>query len=143
MPTWVKVVLIIVLVGFVVLVAGVIVAARWVRSRGESLKEEGKALVAEAREFGRGKDGEACLAESFTRLKACDGFICEAKVKIFLQGCLETATVSPEFCAGVPPPSEIMKTVRYQLAECERRGMANSKPCTRLMGGVQAYCASR
>lgn len=141
MPTWVKVVLIIFLVGFVVLVAGIIIAARWVRSQGASLQEEGKVLMAEAEEFGKGKDGEACLDESFRRLKACNGFICEAKVKVFLQGCLSSATVPPEFCQGVPKPTEIMATVRYQLAECEKRGMASNKPCTRLISGVQAHCA--
>jgi len=143
MPTWVKVVLIIFLVGFVVLVAGIIIAARWVRSQGASLQTEGKALMAEAQEYGKGKDGEACVDESFRRLKTCNGFICEARVKIFLQACLPSATVPPEFCEGVPKPSEIMATVRYQLGECEKRGMTNDKPCTRLIAGVQAYCATK
>lgn len=140
MPTWVKVVLIVVLVGFVVLVAGIIVAARWVKQRGASLKEEGQAVMAEARAFGQGKDGEACIAEAFKRLETAPGFIGEAKVKMFLQTCLGAANVAPETCEGVPRMSEIMRSAQWSLDECARRGHANSQRCTRLIGAVQAHC---
>ena len=140
MPTWVKVVLIIVLVGFAIVAIGVVFAARWVRQRGESLKEEGKVLIAEARAFGTGKDADACIAESMTRLQAAQGFIGEAKVNVFLQHCLETATVRPETCADVPPPGEILNTARWSLDECARRGRPNDQRCTRVIGALQMRC---
>lgn len=140
MPTWVKVVLIVVLVGFVVLAAGIVIAARWVKSRGAALKEQGKAVIAEGKAFGQGKDGEACVAEALNRLKTAPGFIGEAKVKVFLQHCLSTATVAPETCEGVPSPTEIMDTARWTLDECAKRGLANNQRCTRLIGALQVHC---
>jgi hypothetical protein len=140
MPTWVKVVLVIVVVGFLAIVAGVIVAARWVRSQGASLQEQGKALAEDAEAFGRDKEPEACVAESLTRLKACPGFICEAKIKIFLTACLQAANDKTELCTGVPPPTEIMESARWQIAECDRRGWGNSQRCTRTVSTVQMHC---
>jgi hypothetical protein len=140
MPTWVKVVLIVVLTGFVVLAVGVFLAARWVRQRGVALNEEGKAVIAQARAFGVGKDGEACIAESMTRLRTSQGFIGEAKVKVFLQHCLETATVAPELCADVPPPNEILKSARWTLDQCAKRGRPDDQRCTRVIGALQMRC---
>lgn len=141
MPTWVKVVLVVVLAGFAILAVGIVVAARWVRHRGHALMEEGKVVVADAERFGKGKEEEACMTESFARLKACDGFICEAKTKVFLTHCLGAANKSAETCNAVPRRSEIMASVRWQLDECSRRGMPNDQPCTRLLQGLQEYCA--
>lgn len=141
MPAWVKVVLGIILVGFVLLLVGAIIAARWVRTRADNLKKQGEALIAEAQEFGRGKDADACVVETLERLRACEGFICEAKAKVFLQKCLTTANVKPELCRGIPPQSEIMASARWQIAECERRGWGNNQRCMRTIGALQMYCA--
>ena len=143
MPTWVKVVLIIVVVGFIVLVAGIVIAARWMKSQGAVLKEQGEAVMAEAEAFGKGKDGEACMAEALNRLKTADGFLGEAKTKIFLQHCLSAATVAPETCAGVPSPTEILKSASWTLDECAKRGWANDQRCTRLIGALQVHCEMR
>jgi hypothetical protein len=140
MPTWVKVVLIVVLVGFVVLVAGVVIAARWVKSRAGSLKEEARVVMAEAEAFGKGKDGEACVVEALTRLKTAPGFIGQAKVKVFLQHCLSTATVAPEMCEGVPLATDLIDSARWTLDECAKRGWPNNQPCTQLIGAVQIHC---
>lgn len=140
MPTWVKVILIVVGVGFLLLVVGVVVAARWVKSSGEELQKQSKVILEEAEAFGKGKDGEACIAEGLNRLKAADGFIGEAKTKIFLQHCLSVATVAPQTCEGVPSPTEIMQSARWSIDECAKRGWANSQRCTRLIGALQFHC---
>lgn len=140
MPTWVKVVLIIVIVGFVMLVLGIVLAARWVRTKGERLSEEGKAMAAEGQKFGEAKDAEACLAESLNRMKNCSGFICEAKIKLFLDNCLQTATVPPELCSTIPKQTAILDSARWQLEECERRGWKNNQRCTRLVQQLQLHC---
>lgn len=142
MPTWAKVVLVVVLVGFAAMAVGLVVAARWLRHRGETLARDAEHVEVEAREFGKGKDGEACMTESLTRMKACGGFICEAKTKMFLVTCLNAANTTPEMCKGVPNPNELVAGVRWQLAECSRRGFENDQRCTRLVQGLQVHCAS-
>lgn len=141
MPTWVKVVLVVILVGFLLLVAGVVIFARWMKSQGARLQEQGKVAIAEAEAFGKGKDGEACVAEALNRLKTAEGFIGEAKTKVFLQHCLQAATVPPAMCEGVPAPTELMKTAQWTLDECARRGFPNNQRCARLIGALQVHCA--
>ncbi|HUR81607.1 MAG TPA: hypothetical protein VM733_12630 [Thermoanaerobaculia bacterium] len=140
MATWVRVLLIAIAAGFVVLVAGIIFAARWVRQRGEALKPEGAQVSAEARAFGEGKDAGACVAESMRRLQSARGFMGEARVRVFLRSCLEAATVTPEACAGVPKREEILKTVRWSMDECARRGRPKDQRCTRILGELQERC---
>ena len=140
MPTWLKVVLILLLVGAIVLGAAVFFGIRWLKSQGGELREQGKAAMAEAEQFGRGREAKVCMSEAFTRLRACDGFICEAKVNVFLRGCLDAANVPPDFCTGVPPREEIMATARWTVAECAKYDLAGNQPCNRLVRAIQDYC---
>jgi hypothetical protein len=143
MPTWLKILLLILLVLAVLLGIGVFFGIRWVQSKGGRLRDEGQQVMAEAREFGRGKEANACMSEAFVRLRACDGFICEAKVNVFLKTCLEAAEVPPGFCEGVPRRDEIMAAARWTIDQCSQRGMAGDQPCNRLMRAVQEYCHPR
>lgn len=143
MPTWLKVILIILFIGIVVVALAVFLGVRWLRSHEGELREQGQAVITEAEDFGRGKDGEACVTEAFARLRRCDGFICEAKTKIFLESCVKSSNVPPGFCDGIPKRSEILASATWALAECERRGLANDRPCTRLIGGLQEVCERR
>jgi hypothetical protein len=143
MPTWLKVILIILVIGIALVAGAVFVGVRWFRAHEGELRAQGKAVIAEGQDFGRGKDAEACVAESFARLKRCDGFICEAKTKIFLQHCVSTANIPPSFCDGVPKRSEILASARWALDECARRGLPNHQPCTRLVGALQEACEKR
>jgi hypothetical protein len=143
MPAWLKVILLILVIGIALAVLAVFLGIRWFRSHEGELREQGRAVVAEGQDFGRGKDAEACVAESFARLKRCDGFICEAKTKVFLQHCVSTSNVPPAFCEGVPRRSEILASATWALEECARRRLANDRPCTRLVGALQEACEKR
>ena len=143
MPTWAKVVLIVVLAGFMVAAVGIFFAARWIRSRGASLQQEGKAVAVQGEEFGRGKNAQACIDESLTRLRSAPGFIGEAKVKLFLQSCLRTATVDEETCRDVPATMSLIDTARWQMRECAKHGWANDQRCMRTISALQLTCEQR
>ena len=142
MPTWLKILLIIFLAGVLLLIAAVYVGYRWVRSHEGELREMNDKAVAEAQEFGRGKDADACIVETLSRGDRCGqmDMFCEVKAKIFLENCLKVATVPDDFCASVPKQTNIMGSVRWQMAECGKRGHANEQRCTRLIAGVQEHC---
>jgi hypothetical protein len=143
MPTWLKVILIILFIGIAAVALAVFFGMRWLRSHEGELRDQGRAVFAEAEAFGRGKDAEACVSESLARLRRCDGFICEAKTKIFLGQCVKSSNVPPGFCDGIPKRSEILPSVTWALNECARRGLANDRPCTRLIGALQEACEKR
>src|SRR5436305_14283928 len=73
MPTWLKVLLIIVGI-LVVLIVGVVVASVIVvRKYGPELVEAGKQTVAEGQEYGRRTDNEGCVNEAVARHSRSEG----------------------------------------------------------------------
>ncbi len=142
MPVWLKILLIIFLVGVLLLVAAVYIGYRWIRSHEGELRDMGEDATREAQEFGRGKDADACIVETLTRGDRCGpvDLFCEVKAKIFLENCLQVATVPADFCATVPKQTNIMGSVKWQMSECGRRGHANEQRCTRLLAAVQERC---
>ena len=141
MPTWAKVLLIVLVAGILCAGVAIFFGIRWARREFGQIQKDGPRMVADAQDFGRGKDGDACVAESLSRLARCDGFICEAKQKMFLMNCLSTATIAPEFCKDVPRHGEILKTATWAQAECARRGANDITRCTRVITGIQDHCS--
>lgn len=142
-PKWVKIALVVVVVLFVATMALVVIAARWAKSQARTLEKQAQVLKAEATEFGRGKDAEACVAESLRRVRECTGFLCEARAKVFMRTCVREAAVPDEFCAGVPGPAELIAVGKWQVDECARRGLGNDRRCVGVIGEIPLYCAER
>jgi len=139
-PTWAKV-LVGIGCGLALLIAAVVASGYLFVSRHkDEWVEAGKKARDEARTFAAGKTGTDCVDESLRRLRQCSGVLCEARVRLFLGGCLDAAAESPQRCEGVPPRGEIIRTVRWSLDECARRGMPNDQPCTRLLQELQRHC---
>jgi hypothetical protein len=141
MPTWAKVLLTLLFVGIVVAGVAVFFGIRWARREFRQIRNDAPRMVAEAQDFGRGKEGEACVVESLKRLNQCDGFICEAKTKMFLANCLTTANITEDFCQGVPRHGEILKTAAWAQAECARRNASDGQRCARMITGIQDHCS--
>ena len=58
----------------------------------------------------------------------------------FVQACLTKAAPAPQICTNVPKRSEIIRSAKWAIDECGRRGLAGSQPCGRMMQEVQRYC---
>lgn len=141
MPLWLKIVLAAV-AALVILVVAVGFGAYWYfTSHKDELMAMGKKAREEAESFAVGKDASQCVDESLRRAAACDGFICEGGVQIFLDACTEKAAASPELCTSAPPADEIMRSAQWSLDECKRRGYAESQRCSNILQRVQKYCA--
>ena len=143
MPTWLKVILIILAVLAALVVGAGFIGYRWVQSHAGELKARGDKIKAEAAAFGKEKAPDACVDETFARLDRCDGLICEATTKIFLSRCVAASNVPDGFCASIPNRGEIIDSAKWALAECARRGRGNDQRCTRIIGGLQDYCEKR
>lgn len=121
-------------------VAGVIASVYFWKKNEGKIRAQADAARAEAREFGRTATDSQCVAAAMDRYRADTSFIGEAKSRVWLTGCLETSRAESAFCTGVPPTSEIMKTVTWRLGECSRLGLDGDKGCTRILTEVQDYC---
>ena len=142
MPVWLKILLIIFLVGLIIVATAIFVGYRWVKSHEGELREMGAKTEHEGQEFGRGKDAEACVVEGLARTTSCPqmNMVCQVKASVFFQSCLQTATIPPGFCEGVPKQLNIMATVKWQMSECARLGHPNDQRCTRFMTTLQKQC---
>jgi hypothetical protein len=140
MPTWAKVLL---SIGCGVVLLTIAIGAGvyfYVNGHKDQWLAEGKKIQDEAQTFAAGKTTSDCVDESLRRLRDCSGIACEVRARVFLVGCLSAAGESPQLCDAVPPRSEIIRSVRWSLDECRRRGMPNSQPCSRLMQELQRDC---
>lgn len=143
MPTWAKVILIILAVIVIGVAAVGVVGYRWVKAHANELQADAAKMKTEAAEFARGKDANACVDETLRRLDRCDGIMCELRTKIFLTECARASNVPADFCANIPNHGQIMDTAKWAVAECARRGHQNDQRCTRVITGLQDYCATR
>jgi hypothetical protein len=142
MPGWLKVLLAIFLVIALLVATGVVLAYRWLSNNKGRLMAEGKQITAEGKAFGEGKQADDCITESLARLKQCEGFPCELRVRLFLDACV-SASDAKAFCATAPAPTEFIRSAQWSLDECARRGMRGDQRCTRVLQGAQAACERR
>jgi hypothetical protein len=143
MPTWVKVVLIIVIVvgvlGIAAVVAGLLVARRY----GPELIQENKQAMDEGQEYGRRTDDVGCLNEAVARQARVTGFRDMLKNNFFTRSCLEVARPTPGFCEGVPRRLEFMKGVAWQAQQCKRYGLGPETQCSQFFQQIQQFCEER
>jgi hypothetical protein len=141
MPGWLKIVLAV--VGFFILILigfGVTGYIYFNQHKDEWMKAANVAKQ-EGEAFGAGKEASQCVDEAITRVGKCQGLPCEVGNRLFLNSCLSKASPSPQLCSSVPRRSEILRSAKWALDECGRRGLPNNQPCGRLLQEVQIYCA--
>ena len=89
--------------------------------------------------FGKGKPRGACVDEAMRRLKIESGIPEESFIRLALSTCLDAADPD-DTCEGVPPSSELMRSVAWAIAQCDARKMHGDQACTRVIGEVQEHC---
>ena len=143
MPTWLKVLLVVGALGVVLAVLLVGAGVYLVRKHGPAMVESGKQAYGEGQEFGREADQQGCFDEGLARHRRAAGIGELLKTNLFLRSCLDAARETPGFCDAVPPQSEFVKSIRWQMAECERHGLSSEKQCGQFFQQVQQSCEQR
>lgn len=143
MPTWLKVVLVIVGLLFVLAVASVLGLVYMAKKYGPGLMEAGKHSMDEGHDYGRRTDNEGCVNEAVTRHKRISGLGDMISNGLFFRGCLDASRPTPGFCDDVPTRLEFMKSARWQLDECKRHGLSPESQCGQLFQQVQQFCEER
>jgi hypothetical protein len=143
MPTWLKVVLVIVGLLFVLAVASVLGLVYMAKKYGPGLMEAGKQSMDEGHKYGRSTDNEGCVNEAVARHKRISGLGDMISNGLFFRGCLDASRATPGFCDDVPTRLEFMKSARWQLDECKRHGLSPESQCGQLFQQVQQFCEER
>jgi len=140
MPGWLKVLLIILLVG-ILLVVGVIAAGGiWFYRNKDALKAKLDTVTTEARDFGKNTDNQGCVTESISRYKAEPGITSAMSNAIFVRVCLDNSRATPGFCESVPKQREFMKAAQWKKDQCQRAGLEGDSYCESLFTPVQQFC---
>ncbi len=140
MPGWLKVLLIILLVG-ILLVVGVIAAGGiWFYRNKDALKAKLDTVTTEARDFGKNTDNQGCVNESISRYKTAPGITSAMSNAIFVRMCLDNSRPTPGFCESVPKQREFMRTAQWRKEQCQRAGLERDSYCESLFTPIQQFC---
>lgn len=143
MPGWLKVLLIILVVG-ILLVVGVIAAAGfWFYRNKDALVARTKAIAEEGRTFGENTDNQGCVNETISRYKADPGFTSAMSNLIFMRICLDKSRDTPGFCDDVPKQREFMRTAQWRKEQCQRAGLERDTHCSNLFTPIQQFCEEK
>ncbi len=140
MPKWVKVVLVVVAVCGVVWGLIIVGLFSWFNANQDRLRAEGRQVKAEGETFGRGSDAEGCVKEGVKRLNGTEGLMEQAKLNLFLSGCLEHTRGLKALCEGVPRQTDFVQATAWSLSSCSQRGAEDEQACARLLQTVMQVC---
>ena len=143
MPTWLKVViglLLVCLLGVVVLVGGIYYVGK---KYGPQFVAGAKQGEKEGRDFGGGTDNKGCVDEGIARSRKAEGITDMMKSSVFVRSCLDASRPTPNFCDDVPGVFEITKTIQWRKDQCRQHGMEGAPGCDQLFQQVQQYCVKR
>jgi hypothetical protein len=143
MPGWLKVLLIILVIG-ILLVVGVIAAGGfWFYRNKDALNAKLKSITTEASDFGKNTDNQGCVNETISRYKAEPGITSAMSNAIFVRICLDSSRATPGFCESVPKQTEFRRTGQWRKEQCQRAGLERDSYCESLFTPIQQFCDTK
>jgi hypothetical protein len=115
----------------------------WVSAHRDDLVAKGRELRAGGEEAGRTLDQNGCIDSALARYGRDRGIITAVHARVWLGGCLATASPTEGLCASVPSRSEIARTAMWRVSQCEARGFGGDPRCPNILTEVQEHCARR
>lgn len=143
MPTWLKVILIILgiflLLGVVAIIGGVV----WWNKSGKGMFEGAVQAVQDGQKYGRSTDNKGCVSEGVKRFKTDTSLTGTISAKGFVSGCLQTSDSNPTFCDGVPGQFEFSDVARWETDQCRQNGLGGEQNCPQVFAAVVEHCNKR
>lgn len=143
MPTWLKVLLIILLVGILLIVGVIAAGGFWFYRNKDALVAKTKAIAEEGRDFGKNTDNQGCVNETLSRYKADPGFTSAISNSIFMRLCLDASRPTAGFCDDVPKQTEFIKSAQWRKEQCQRFSLEPDTQCHGLFKIVQQFCEEK
>ena len=116
--------------GFIVLIAW----ALYFVDKSEMAEAEGE-------QYGKSASDHACFAEVLDMVETRKPWIVNLELEFF-RACLEVASPTPEFCDGVPPPSNEEAGQSWRADRCRALPLEETN-CHMLLSPIQYHCVER
>ena len=140
MPGWLKALLIVIVVIFVLAVGVVAIAGFLIYRNKDAIVANIKEIGTEAKDFGEKTDNQGCVVEAISRYKVEPGIKKAISTGIFMRICLDNSKPTPGFCNEVPKQMEFMKTAQWQRDQCQRFDLSRDSNCQNLFAPIQQFC---
>ncbi len=109
----------------------------WYSRNSDRLESASRVGREEGARAGANLDEKGCLDQARTQTRGVADVEGMLRQKGFVQACLIESRETPGFCEGVPPLSEIRRTLAWRKQGCDNDAM-----CQQLREEVQTYCLS-
>ncbi len=129
-----------VLVAIVLLAAGGIYW--WWASNEQELMLRMEQASQQAQQVAAAGDSNDCVSAMKKRVAECDDLLCQVVDRIFIEQCLEQASVAEHFCKDVPQDGEIMAVANWSVKQCDdvKKGI---NACIQAMDAVPKFCSTQ
>ena len=138
MNSFVKALLVVVSIIFLLAVAAGVGGYLWFKNNKDTLIESGKAVIEEGSRLGAQTDSSGCLEEAVARIKKDNGIKEQIKIGLFLRGCLNASKLTPGFCDDVPSTDEFTKSVTWRMQIAQKYKLDGNS--ANILQSVQKYC---
>lgn len=138
-----KIFLIVAACGSLLLIATAWAFFRYVSTHKDEWLSKGRDTMREGIQAGRELRDADCLERAIAMHREGDSGFGGIGARLWLNGCLQTAAPTAEFCRDVPAADAIADSIGWQLRACGEHGLSGNSACGGLMSEVQRYCQAR
>ena len=137
MPTWAKVLLIV--VGATILLAVVtgVIVFNFMKQQVELMEHAG----VEGRAYGLVADIDECAEQGVQRSAQCEGVTCAVQLHSYMWACLENATYDDYYCESVAAVTGDGAMARWAATTCAEYGQPDDEMCRLAMTAVPNFCS--
>lgn len=125
----------------VVVAAGL--AVWFVARNADGWLEQGKGRMEAGQAAGAALDSAGCVDRALADYKRDAGPISAVSVRLWLDGCLQTAEVDAGICPEMKADNTLGRMgelIAWRQTFCARHGLATDQNCQQLAAGVEEFC---
>lgn len=123
-------------------IVGVIAVVLWLRAYGPGMMESGKKTIEAGEKAGATQADVQCVDGALAQYAKDRGMVSAVNARLWMGGCLGAAQATPDFCVGVPPESEIMRSATWRVERCDAHGLGGDSTCPNILAEVQKHCGA-
>jgi hypothetical protein len=124
-------------------VGAILVAAVFVVRNADGWVDRGRQRMEAGREAGAALDSQGCVDRALGEYRKDRGPFSAIGQRIWLTGCLETATPNDAICPTIDAESTlgaVGQLLAARNAFCVRHGLAGDQGCQQLAEGIESFC---
>jgi hypothetical protein len=123
--------------------AAIAIVAVFVVRNADDWADRGRQRMEAGREAGATLDSQGCVDRAVAEYRKSRGPISAISQRIWLTGCLETATPNDAICPKIEAESTLRavgELLAARNAFCARHGLAADQGCQQLAEGIESFC---